>query len=171
MIKLASAVFALILFFTFAGPAHSDDYSNSSTVAAILDSAEKFFLYLKNRQYSPAWELLSEKTQETIINDVYKEFKKLGGKSEKNDITKDFENNGPVFNNYWDAFLRSFDPRAPLEESQWKMGFVKKHKAEILITNNKADMPAKLKMFRENNTWKVGLVETFWLRKKIEFFQ
>jgi len=38
---------------------------------------------------------------------------------------------------------------------------VGKDRAEILLTHHDADHPATLIMFREDNDWKVGLVETF----------
>jgi hypothetical protein len=48
------------------------------------------------------------------------------------------------------------------------MGFLRKDKAEIIITYNKSRRPATLKMHKEKNTWKVGLVETFWPRKALK---
>jgi len=47
----------------------------------------------------------------------------------------------------------------------WEIGFIKENKAEIIIKQKKSEEPARLKLFKENNKWKVGLVETFWTRK------
>jgi len=52
-----------------------------------------------------------------------------------------------------------------LENSRWEIAFIKEDKAEIIITYKKSAEPARLKIFREDNTWKIGLVETFWTRK------
>ncbi len=46
------------------------------------------------------------------------------------------------------------------------MGHIRPDSAELLITHKRSQKPARLQMFKENGTWKVGLVETFWTRKK-----
>ncbi len=79
-------------------------------------------------------------------------------------VRRDFVAGGPIARDYWDAFLRRFDPDAALEHSRWEIGSVGKDRAEILLTHHGADHPAKLKMFREDSGWKVGVVETFWTR-------
>jgi hypothetical protein len=79
-------------------------------------------------------------------------------------VRSDFVAGGPIARDYWDAFLRRFDPDTALENSRWEIGSVEKDRAEILLTRHGADHPARLKMFREDGGWKVGLVETFWSR-------
>jgi hypothetical protein len=79
-------------------------------------------------------------------------------------VRRDFVAGGPIARDYWDAFLRRFDPDAALEHSRWEIGSVGKDRAEILLTHHGADHPATLKMFREDGGWKTGLVETFWSR-------
>jgi hypothetical protein len=79
-------------------------------------------------------------------------------------VRGDFVAGGPIARDYWDAFLRRFDPDAALEHSRWGIGSVGKERAEILLTHRGADHPATLKMFLETGGWKVGLVETFWAR-------
>ncbi len=79
-------------------------------------------------------------------------------------VRSDFVAGGPIARDYWDAFLRRFDPDAALEHSRWQIGSVGKDRAEILLTHHGADHPATLKMFREDGGWKAGLVETFWSR-------
>jgi hypothetical protein len=71
---------------------------------------------------------------------------------------------GGIARDYWDAFLRRFDPDIALEQSRWEIGSVGKDRAEILLTHHGADRPARLKMFLEAGGWKAGLVETFWSR-------
>ncbi|MEE8329769.1 MAG: hypothetical protein V3R54_07560 [Thermodesulfovibrionia bacterium] len=138
---------------------------DSIQTEAIVDSAEKFFISLKKGDYKTAWELLSEESTETIINDIHKISKKMGEEIKKEDITKDFNSNGEMFNSYWDNYLENFDPDMALEQSTWKLGSVKEDKAEILLLYEKSQNPARLKMFKQDGAWKVGLVETFWKRK------
>jgi len=76
----------------------------------------------------------------------------------------DFVEGGSIAREYWDAFLRNFDPDAVLEHSRWEIGSVGKDRAEILLTHRGAERPAVLKMFLEGGGWKAGLVETFWSR-------
>jgi hypothetical protein len=79
-------------------------------------------------------------------------------------VRSDFVAGGPIARDYWDSFLRRFDPDAALEHSRWEIGSVGKDRAEILLTHRGATHPATLKMFREDGDWKAGLVETFWSR-------
>ncbi|RJQ17462.1 MAG: hypothetical protein C4560_08535 [Nitrospiraceae bacterium] len=134
-------------------------------IESVLETAEKFFLSLQTRDYNNAWALLSEKSRRTIINDVYKTYHKMGGSTRKEDVIKNFDDRGAMFNNYWDAFLESFHPAIILEESNWEIGFLSGLNAEIIITHKKSKNPANLKLIKENDSWKVGLVETFWTRK------
>ncbi|GAB4235945.1 MAG: hypothetical protein OHK0028_12670 [Deltaproteobacteria bacterium] len=83
---------------------------------------------------------------------------------DRNTVRNDFLAGGPIARDYWDAFLRRFDPDEPLEHSRWEMGPLKKDRAEVLLTRHGADHPARLMMYRENGAWKAGLVETFWSR-------
>ena len=135
------------------------------SVAPILDSAEKFFISIKNSEYNISWNLLSKETRQTIVEDVHKSYKKMGGTISKDIIMTDFNTGGSMFNNYWNAFAKSFDPDMILENSRWEIGYLKKEKAEINITYKKSKNPAKLIMYKENGAWKVGLAETFWTRK------
>lgn len=138
---------------------------DSNSINSVLDSAEKFFLSLRAKEYKTTWNLLSKKSQETIIKDVYKASNKIGAKTTKEDIQQDFNNSGVISQNYWNAFLDTFDPNMILENSRWEIAFIKEHEAEITITHKRSEEPARLKIFKEDNIWKVGLVETFWTRK------
>lgn len=147
--------------------AHAED--NSKSTDLILNSAEKFFISLKNGEYEIVWNLLSDKSHKTIINDVHKASKKMNRDINKEDIAEDFNNGGVMFNNYWGSFRSTFDTEMILEQTRWDMGFIKKHKAEIIISNKKSERPARLKMLKENEVWKIGLVETFWNKKRMRF--
>jgi len=63
---------------------------------------------------------------------------------------------------YWKGFLRRFDPDAALAENRWEMGEVGDASASVLITHEAAIKPAVVRLFQEDGTWKMGLVETFW---------
>lgn len=139
--------------------------------ALILDSAEGFFISLKDGDYVAAWDLLSERSHHTIIDDVYNASIKINKNTKKEDVVKDFKNKGILFNNYWKAFHDTFDSETVLEKSMWKMGVIKKNRAEILLTNKKTDRLARVKMSREHGTWKVGLVETFWPQKTVSLLK
>ena len=146
--------------------AHAED--NGKSVDLILDSAEKFFISLKNGEYEIVWDLLSNQSHKTIINDVHKALEKMNRDINKEDIAEDFNSGGVMFNNYWSSFRSTIDTGMILEQTRWDMGFIKKRKAEIIISNKKSEKPARLKMLKENDVWKVGLVETFWNRKRMK---
>ena len=140
-----------------------EDYEKS--LSLVLDSAEKFFISLEEGDFETAWAILSETSRKTIISDVYKASKKIRKDIKKEDIIDDFKNRGMMFKNYWNAFSGNFNSGIILQESRWEIGYIKKNRAEIIITYRKSDHPAKLRMFKEGNAWRVGLVETFWTRK------
>jgi hypothetical protein len=164
MHKFLSAIFVLLLFITIVIPCTSNG-QDSSSINSVLDSAEKFFLSLRAKDYKTTWDLLSKRSQETIIKDVYKASNKIGAKTTKENIQQDFNSSGVISQNYWNAFLDTFDPNMILEDSRWEIAFIKEHEAEITITYKKSEEPARLKIFKEDHIWKVGLVETFWTRK------
>jgi hypothetical protein len=157
------------LYFAISGfyQVHAEDHDRST--ATILNSAEKFFISLREREFDIVWGLLSEKSHKTIINDVYKDLRKFGSGIKKENIVSDFNSNGALFKNYWFSFLSNFNPETVLEQSLWEMGNIKKNKAEIILTHKKSEMPTRLKMYKENGIWKIGLVETFWTRKTMKF--
>lgn len=146
--------------------AHDDEYR---AFAPILSSAENFFISLKNSEYDTAWDLLSENSHKTIINDVYEVTRKINGDIKREDIIKDFNRRGRMFTNYWNSFHRSFNADMILEHSEWEMGFIRKEEAGIIITYNNSEGPTILKMCKEQDSWKVGLAETFWQRKTLNF--
>ncbi len=144
---------------------HGADDGNYKSIAPVLNSAEKFFVSLKNNEFETAWSLLSEKSHEMIIDDVYEAAKKINRNIKIEEIIQDFNGRGVMFNSYWKAFHGTFDTEMLLEQSRWEECVVTGEKAEIIITYNKSQDPARLKMFKEKDTWKVGLVETFWTRR------
>ncbi len=144
--------------------AHDDEYK---ALTPILSSAEIFFTSLKNTEFDTAWDLLSENSHEVIISDVYEVTRKINGNINREDIIKDFNSSGTMFTNYWNSFHQSFDADMILEHSEWEIGFIRKDKAEIIITYNNSLGPTILKMSKEQDMWRVGLAETFWQRKAL----
>jgi len=139
---------------------------------------------MRSRDYPAIFAALSAKSRETIVAETSSALAAAvkqapSGKPPAADIPSapikipapgpeavrgDFVAGGPIARDYWDAFLRRFDPDVALEHSHWQIGSVGNDRAEILLTRHGADRPAVLKMFRENGGWKAGLVETFWSR-------
>lgn len=160
-VALAALIFFLNIFETRIWSFSASDYS-------ILDSAEKFFISLKEREYKSAWDLLSEHSHETIINDIYKTSKGNGIDIREADIITDFNHKGLISSNYWNAFTGRFDPDIVLNERVWEFGKIESDHAVILF---KGKAVTELQMYKENNQWKVGLVETFWTRKPLNFIK
>ncbi len=141
------------------------------TIDVMLARAEDFFASLKKGNYDAAWNLLSKESHETIIDDVYKTYRKMGGEIQRAAIEQDFKNSGIIFNNYWNAFVQSFDILMVLDDSKWQAGVLEQNRADIIITYKNSQNPLNLKMVKEEDSWKVGLVETFWQSRSMDIVQ
>jgi hypothetical protein len=142
-------------------PADSGRYTPDTP--AILSAAETLFQALKSRDYPTTWRVLTAKSRETIVSETAEAIRKTGGPPVSGEsVRQDFASGGPISREYWEGFLRRFDPDDALEKGRWEMGASEKDRAEVLITHPGADRPAVLRMFREGDGWKAGLVETFW---------
>jgi len=168
----ANCLFYIIIALLIATiPIYAQNTGDQHNVAAVLTTAESFFKSLKGKEYTKIWVLLSQKSQETIINEVFKEIiKKKSSQTSieeysREQILADFKVGGPLSREYWNSFLEYFNPNLVLDQSKWDIGTVKKDKAEISIQYKKSEKPAILQMLNEQGAWKVGLVETFWTRK------
>ena len=134
-------------------------------IPEILSRAESLFQVMKTRDYPAVFAVLSTKSRETIVAQTSASLAAAkAAVSDREAVRNDFINGGPIAREYWDAFLRNFDPDSVLDHSLWEIGSVGKDRAEILLTHHGAEHPAALKMFLEAGGWKVGLVETFWPR-------
>jgi hypothetical protein len=132
----------------------------------IVQSAESLFKAMKQKDYTGIWMELTVKSRKTIAEEVYKKTRDAARTAYSvGTVEKDFAEGGPVAIEYWDAFLHNFDPDDVLEYNEWEMGPVKRDTAEIRLLHKNAENAARLRMFKENGRWKVGLVETFWNRK------
>jgi hypothetical protein len=179
--RIASAILIFLLVCLPAWAASPEDHP---AVPEILARAESLFRSMKARDYPAIFAVLSAKSRETIVAETTSALASaarnaLPGKPTGTDtspatvkkpdpgldaVRSDFAEGGPIARDYWDAFLRHFDPDAALEHSRWEIGSVGKKRAEILLTHQGAERPAVLKMFLEVDGWKAGLVETFWSR-------
>lgn len=143
----------------------------NNTIDIMLAQAEDFFTLLNKGEYDAAWSLLSERSRKTIIEDVYKTYQKMGGEIHRAAIEQDFEKGGIIFNNYWKAFVQSVDVLMVLDDSRWQAGVIGRDRADIIITYKNSKNPLKLQMVKENDLWKVGLVETFWQTRSMDILQ
>jgi len=163
---------------------HAASPEDDPAVPAILDRAESLFQSMKSRDYTAIFAALSAKSRETIVAETSSALATAAKQAppakattadtpsapaktsppDTEALRRDFVAGGPTARDYWDAFLRRFDPDIALEHSRWEIGSVGKDHAEILLTHHGADHPATLKMFLEDGAWKVGLAETFWSR-------
>lgn len=133
----------------------------------ILSSAESLFKVMKEKNYPKIWLLLSNTSKSSIIDDTHKnimKYEKEKGREtnfSKNQIEQDFLVGGLIAKAYWESYLDVFNPDVVLEQSKWEMGEIKKNKAHIHVKYKKAERPAVIQMFKEDGSWKVGLIETF----------
>ena len=181
LFHVASAALLVLL---LCPPARAASPEDHPAVPAILARAESLFQSMKSRDYPAIFAALSTKSRETIVAETSSALAAAARQTPPGNPTaaeaphasaenpppgpetvrSDFIAGGPIARDYWDAFLRRFDPDAALEHSRWEIGSVGKNRAVILLTHRGADHPATLKMFLEDGDWKVGLVETFWSR-------
>ena len=165
-VRWIGGLLPVLLFCLFLMPFAETAKAAAGETDSVLISAESLFKAMKQTNYAEIWMGLTQKSRKIIAEDVFKKTKGAGQTGYSVDaVEKDFDGNGPVAKEYWDAFLQSFNPDEVLERSTWEIGFVKKDTAEICLLHKNAENPARLKMFKENGQWKVGLVETFWNRK------
>ena len=150
-------------FFFSAPSVHAGD----SNLHDVLFSAESLFKAMKERNYAEVWKFLTARSKTIIVDDVYRAEVKLGSEPTKKQLNDDFASGGATARTYWNSYMKSFDPDMVLEQSTWKINVVKKDYAEINILYVKSDKPAMLQLFKEDGMWKVGLQETFRLRKWI----
>ncbi|MBI5328455.1 MAG: hypothetical protein HZB80_09255 [Deltaproteobacteria bacterium] len=142
------------------------DISVADTIEnEILNVTEGFFIALKEKRFTDAWELLTAKSRDIIIDEVYTEINKTKTKIGKEIIKEEFNNNGELLDIYWNAFVKKFDPATVLEQSVWNIREIKNHSAVIFLQYKKSEYPSDLKLYKENGKWRFGLVESFWTRK------
>lgn len=163
--KIITIVLTVFFALVLQAPLHAQQKDSNPEQDAILTAAEDLFNFMKNKEYVSMWNLLSVKSRKIIVDSVYKESKKLGTEYQKDDLMKDFSSGGVNAQEYWKSFLNVFNPSMVLDESLWRMGTIKKDYAEVILLHKKSKNPALIKMYKEDNGWKVGLEESFGTRK------
>ena len=161
--KLVIIIFSVLSVF-FADISFSLSQKDQAEEDRILSAAENLFINMKNKEYVSIWNYLSVKSKRIIIDDVYTESKKAGFEYKKDELLNDFNSGGMLARAYWDSFLNVFDSNIALEQCKWEIGKIEKNEAEVILKHKKSDKPAILKMYKENNAWRVGLKETFGAR-------
>lgn len=131
----------------------------------ILSAAESVFQAMQKGDYGRLWKGLTAESQRTIIRDVAKALDKSGAAQPEEAIRRDLDAGGEIARGYWTGYLSYFDPKTVLDESKWRLGEVKKDRAEIVLRYRKSQSDSILKLYREEGTWKVGLDESFATRK------
>ena len=142
--------------------------SYASDHYVVLDAAEKFFTKMNSKKYSYLWKNITEKSQKRIVNDLFDALKSEDGDYSKEKIKSDMEICGDICVSYWEGYLENFDPDSVLEDSEWSIGKFSRDKLTINLLHKKSDRPAFLYMYNINGKWKVGLVESFWLRMRFK---
>jgi len=139
-VRLAAAVALLLCFFP---PAWASSPEDHPAVPEILSRAESLFQVMKSRDYPAIFAVLSAKSRETIVAQTSASLAaaKMAVPG-REAVRNDFVEGGPIAREYWDAFLRNFDPDSVLEHSRWEIGSVGKDRAEIHITHHGADNTA-----------------------------
>ncbi len=136
------------------------DIQDSEVIPA-LEATESLFKAMKEKNYPKIWSLITKKSHEIIIDDVRKAIAKTDAHAATDSLQADFASGGRYAREYWDAYLKVFDPEIVLEQSKWEMGKIGKNEREIILRYRKSDHPAILKIYKEESSWKVGLEETF----------
>lgn len=156
----------ILLCSIWAGISCAQNKNNPQEENAVLTATEKLFQFMKAKDYVAVWQGISRKTQDIIINDVRKAEKKASGvEIAKADLEKDFSSGGAFARSYWDSYLSVFDPDTVLQQSKWNMGKIEKNEAEVILHYKKSEKPAVIKIYKENNVWRVGLEESFGARR------
>jgi hypothetical protein len=96
----------------------------------------------------------------------YCEINKTETKVGKDLVTDDFNKNGELSRTYWNAFLKNFDPDKVLEKSVWNIGKIKADTATIILKYKESEYNSELKLYKEDERWHFGLVESFWIMKR-----
>lgn len=131
----------------------------------ILSVTEGFFIALKEKRFADAWDMLTAKSKNTIIDEVYREVNKTNSKIGKEVVKEEFDKKGELFSIYWNTFTQKFDPDTVLEQSVWNIGEIKHDRATLILRYKKSEYDSELQIYKEEGKWKFGLVESYWTRK------
>ena len=128
----------------------------------VVETAESFFVDLKERSFDSVWESLSSRSRERIVDDVFRSAKRGSRTLAKSDVEDDFASGGLLFMSYWNSFRAGIDVDSVLDHDIWKVESIDNKEAVVNIIHPESKGLTRFKLFREQGRWKVGLVETFW---------
>ncbi|PLX67361.1 MAG: hypothetical protein C0602_10590 [Denitrovibrio sp.] len=136
----------------------------AATDYAAIEAADRFFVKMQHKEICSLWSMLTEESQRVIAKDIIK------ADNGENDLTNevvlnDFENCGEITQSYWNAYLSAFDPNTVVNDAAWSIKEASDKNVDISLMYKTSTKPAILHMYFENAKWKVGLVESFWIRK------
>ncbi|WP_291490557.1 hypothetical protein [Desulfurella sp.] len=159
---LVLCILIIFSFITLIPKVSYANYEQREKVDKVLNTANSFFENMQNKDFKSVWANLSSGSKDKIIESVYKNLLKSKIKTySKSSIEEDFKSDGAIAQSFWSGYLKAFDPNMVLNESVWKKVKFDGNKAIIVIKYKKAQEPFDLKMYKENGSWKVGLIETF----------
>lgn len=134
---------------------------------AILSAAENAFIFMKEKRYGDVWESISASSKDAIVGDVLDACKAFHTTCDGEKLRNDFAIGGPDATAYWHHYLEAFAPDSILTESVWKMGRAGAEETEIVVRHKDSDREAVLRVVKEDGVWKLGLEESFGVRKRI----
>ncbi|MGV8080481.1 MAG: hypothetical protein AB2L22_10570 [Syntrophales bacterium] len=134
---------------------------------AILSAAEKTFLCLNEKRYRDVWESISRKSRDAVIRDVLDACEAFHIRCDEMKIRESFARGGPDALIYWENFLSAFDPNSVIRESRWMMGKSGAEEADIAVLHRDSDREAVFRVVKEDGVWKMGLEESFGVRKRM----
>ncbi len=135
----------------------------------VLAAAERTFLLLGRKDYRAVWDSISRRSRDAIVQDVLKACRALTVSCDRQELLADFAAGGPAAIVYWENYLANFDPNAVLRDSWWSIGAVRLDEAEIIVRHRDAGREAILRIIREDGAWKMGLEESFGVRKWMQW--
>ncbi len=155
-ISAVGIMLLLLLFYAGASYAYRE-----SARSAVISPAYSFFVNVDNNNYKKAWSYLTAMSKKSIVLNIENAYKKDKISINPSKIDKSMKSGGRIAKAYWRGFLKSFNPRIVLKYSKWKIKFIHSNAAEIQINYKYSKQAAFFKLFKENNKWKFGLVESF----------
>ena len=156
-----SIIISIIFFVVFSTVTlHAD-----KTEDEILGVTEGFFIALKEKRFADAWDLLTAKSKDTIIDEVYRGINKTNTKIGKEVVKEEFDKKGELFKIFWDTFIKKFDADTVLEQSVWNVGKIKSDRAVLILRYKRSEYDSELQIYNEGGKWRFGLVESYWTRK------
>lgn len=131
----------------------------------VFSAVEKTFVLMGERKSRELWESISRKSRDGIVNDILRSCEARKISCDGEGLRADFARGGPAATIYWANYLGTFDPNSILKDSTWRLGAVTSREADVVIRHKDAERDAIIKVVKEDGAWKMGLEESFGVRK------